>query len=652
MSRTPAGGRFRRRLFVLASVVAVGVAPAVATAGPAEDAGSASGRVALPNPVPTWPVDYIDNGVAPPSVALTFRMYLTGRVPRAEVRFATEVSTPGSRQFRHYLTPRQFQSRFGPSRQQISAVSHWARAHELTVTAINGHYLRLRGTAPAISKALDTSIDDYGGTLARPLGYAPVKGISVPATIAPDVLTAVGLDNYIYGGASDSPDAPTPPARAARSIACSSWWGQHHGAIPKAYGRNSAPTENCGYTPNQLRAAYGIRKFTGKGATVAIVLDGHLSTMRSDANRFFAAHHVAGFAKRQFTQNFGPGFARSCGSSADLPEEPLDVETVHIIAPAAKVIYVAVNCGGGITQPEVNFLDAETRIVDSHLADVETESFSTLEAGYTPSMVAAWTKIFQQGAAEGIGFNFDSGDGGDDTNNDPSTPPVILFPASDPWATAVGGTALEIGRTGRVLGELGWGDTIAVENQAHTGYLQKPPGSFNEGSTGGRSELFGQPAYQRGVVPRSLATADGTQPAARVGPDIAADADALTGWLIAYTQDAHYEQIIEGGTSGSSPIIASLEADAKQASGHAVGFANPTLYALRHSPGIRDIVPSKRPVALLAPPSDCVGNTGPTGQRCLITLGLDSSLRETRGFDDVTGLGAATAKFIGAVASP
>jgi subtilase family serine protease len=261
-------------------------------------------------------------------------------------------------------------------------------------------------------------------------------------------------------------------------------------------------------------------------------------------------------------------------------------------------------------------------------------------------MAAAWSQVFEQGAAEGIGFNFDSGDGGDDTNNKPHTPAAVTFPASDPWATAVGGTTLEIGQSGGVVGELGWGDTIAGENRSGTAYRQPPPGTFAEGSTGGRSQLFTEPAYQRGAVPRSLATMSGSRPADRAVPDVAADASPITGWLIGYTPPrGRYGQVLEGGTSGSSPIIAALEADAKQAGGRAVGFANPILYVLRTTAAIRDIVPSATPQIASAPSTDC-STGGPASGRCVITLGFDSSLRAATGYDDVTGVGSATSQFI------
>src|ERR1039457_4586921 len=216
-------------------------------------------------------------------------------------------------------------------------------------------------------------------------------------------------------------------------------------------------------------------------------------------------------------------------------------------------------------------------------------------------------------------------------------------------APGVIGTTLQIGKTGTVTGELGWGDNDAEENAAGTGYQQAPPGSFEQGSTGGRSTLFAQPAYQRGVVPASLSTDHGKLPAGREVPDIAADASPMTGWTIGFTAPgSSYGTQIEGGTSGAAPIVASLEADAKQPAGHAIGFANPLLYDLRKTSGIRDIVPSASPALTLAP--DCYNDQIKPNPACLVTLSPDSSLTEQPGYDDVTGIGAVTSHFITALA--
>jgi subtilase family serine protease len=125
----------------------------------------------------------------------------------------------------------------------------------------------------------------------------------------------------------------------------------------------------------------------------------------------------------------------------------------------------------------------------------------------------------------------------------------------------------------------------------------------------------------------------------------------MTGWLIAYTPPGgSYTQMLGGGTSGASPIAAALEADARQAAGHAIGFANPLLYDLRDTAGIRDIQPASSPALVLAP--DCYNSTQqPSAQPCLTSLGLDSSLQEAAGYDDVTGVGAPTSHFITTLAS-
>src|ERR1700693_5302664 len=137
----------KRHLLLLACVVALGAAGQVAAARLGRGAGA---RVALPNPVPSWGPSYVDNGAAPASVVLRFRLYLTGRAPRAEIRFATQVSSPGSRRFRHYLSPGEFKRLFGPTTRQIEAVSRWAVSNGLTVMGANEHYLSLRGSAPAV----------------------------------------------------------------------------------------------------------------------------------------------------------------------------------------------------------------------------------------------------------------------------------------------------------------------------------------------------------------------------------------------------------------------------------------------------------------------------------------------------------------------
>ncbi|HEX3786306.1 MAG TPA: S53 family serine peptidase [Pseudonocardiaceae bacterium] len=624
---------------------------ACATAGPAV-ADSTPSRVALPDPTPAS-YDGATTVPADPQFTLSLRVYLSGRSPAGRVQAALAVSDPSSPAYAHYLTPAQYVATFGPSAAQVSTVSSWLRSQGMTITASTQHYLAVTATVAEADTAFDTAISEFtfGTAPFTYFGIAPLGGASVPAALGGDIATVTGLETANVNTASaarQQPKSTTAPAPASHSAAaadpttipCSQYWQQYSAPIPQAFGHTTAPTQACGYTASQLRSAYGITssRYIGKGATIAIILDGGLSTMESDANTYFAGQGIPGFAPGQYSENVDSTFASTCAGNADLPEEPLDVETAHIAAPDAKVVYVGADCLEGDTDAQQQaFLDAETRVVDAHLADVTTDSWSIDESVFSAASTAAWDMIFQQGALEGIGFNFDAGDGGD---GDGTT--SVLFPASDAWATAAGGTTLEIGKQGTPVAEYGWGDNDDQITDA--GYDSPPPGPFEEGTTGGPSTLFTEPAYQRGVVPDALAT-NGTGSARRVVPDVAADAGGV--WQIGFTgadTDGVYGEMANGGTSGASPMIAGLEADAKQAAGHALGFLNPALYRLSGTSAIHDVLPinpADPPIEVgpFAPGYDQYGTY-------LTTMGEDSSLTVTSGFDDVTGVGSPTSSFV------
>lgn len=643
-SARPASGRVATYALVAALVVAVvgGVAAASATGTPP--------RVPLPDPRPGW----LTGTAVPadPHQVLSLRIYLAGRPGR--IQAAQAVSTPGSPGYAHYLTPVQYRSRYGPTAAQIADVGTWLRSQGLTITAIDQHFITADGSVAQIDSAFATHLGRYPfGTL------APIDRASIPATVAADVATVTGLEFQPTDGVppirpTRDPEGSSPVvstlARAAAATAstpvagfpCSRYQGQHSVRIPRAYGRTTAPTVPCGYTPTQLRRAYGVADspYTGRGTTIAIVLDGRSPTMAADANTFFAHHHIPGFRPGQYTENVSPTFASTCGGTSDVAEEAIDVETAHIAAPDANVVYVGADCPRGDGRQQA-LLDAQTRVVDAHLADVTSESFSILASGFSAADTVAWELTFQQGAIEGIGFDFGSGDGGD-LADAPGVPTSVLYPASDPWATSVGGTSLEIGADGRPVAEYGWGDNAV--GFAAAGYASPPPGRFEDGSTGGASTRFAEPDYQRGVVPPAMTTVDGGGSAHRVSPDVSADAGLS--WLIGFTgatEDGGYgETAVGGGTSGSAPLVAGLEADATQAAGHALGFVNPALYRLNGTSAVHDVLPVPRDhPPVLAGAQPFLGDGA-----FLTTLGADSSLRTGPGYDDVTGLGSPTRTFV------
>ena len=111
--------------------------------------------------------------------------------------------------------------------------------------------------------------------------------------------------------------------------------------------------------------------------------------------------------------------------------------------------------------------------------------------------------------------------------------------------------------------------------------------NYSEGAAGGGiSQSFSMPAYQQplGTVSGSSGTpcanASGN---CREVPDVSADADPSTGYIVYDTHDfggSHWAAL--GGTSGAAPLWAAVLAVAASANGNTVGYGalNPALYVL------------------------------------------------------------------------
>jgi subtilase family serine protease len=200
----------------------------------------------------------------------------------------------------------------------------------------------------------------------------------------------------------------------------------------------------------------------------------------------------------------------------------------------------------------------------------------------------AYDDTFMLAAATGVSVLFCSHDYGDNFATFGLT--AANYPASSPYVTAVGGTALEINAKNRAQADYGWStahQALCASKTTNCGSATKPVGSlaYDYGSAGGTSYYYTEPWYQDKVVPTALTLRNeaynGPVPY-RVVPDISMDADIQTGMLIGLTQDfpagARYSQYKIGGTSLASPLFAGVLADADQAAGTSLGFVNPLLY--------------------------------------------------------------------------
>jgi subtilase family serine protease len=235
---------------------------------------------------------------------------------------------------------------------------------------------------------------------------------------------------------------------------------------------------------------------------------------------------------------------------------------------------------------------------------------------------------------------FSSGDDGDDSIDTADGSPAVDFPSTDPWVTAVGGTSLGVGADDGNLFETGWSTGRRALSDDGTAWDPPAPGDFLYGAGGGVSTVFGEPFYQRGVVPDAMAGGH------RATPDIAMDGDPNTGMLVGETQtfpdgSARYAEYRIGGTSLASPLYAGIEALADQAAGRPHGFANPAIYALSGTPSVRDIS-AKPPVAGVVRNDYVNGVDAADGVSTTLRY-LDDELGSIHiapGWDTITGVGA------------
>ncbi len=659
--RTRAGLAVAATLPLVAGALAVGIPSAQA---------APHGRQVLADTHPTWATARADHGAAAASTKVSARVYLAGRDAKGLAQYAQAVSDPHSASYGKYLTAKQAKSRYGATRQQVAEVTAWLKSAGLKVTGTTEHYIAVSGDKAAVEKAFNTELHNY--TTAGHTYHAPSTAASVPASLSGAVLTVTGLDNApaiaqsqaTTGGATaaamkpavDTPDPaattklPPPGPAFVNAGPFSTYYGSNvDKKLPSAYGTHE-PYTIKGYTGTQLRAAYGAGKYTGKGATVAIV-DAYASPyLAADAKTYAKRNGDQNYKSGQFTEVLPAKYnsLKECGAAGWYGEQNLDVESVHGVAPDADITYV-----GAASCNDDDFLTALSNIVDQHLADIVSNSWSGTEIGETPDVAAAYDSVFQQGAVEGIGFYFSSGDDGDYLAATKTK--QVGAPVNSAWVTAVGGTSLAIGKNDNYEWETGWGTErapLSDDGSQWTGF----PGPFTSGAGGGTSTLFAQPYYQAGVVPTSLSEANGTSTPMRTVPDIAAIADPTTGFLEGQTQTfpdgtVKYGEYRIGGTSLACPTIAALQADAQQARGGVpIGFANPAIYERYGSTALNDVTdhPLGQGQGIADVRVDYVNSVDASDGTItsLRSLGVDSSLHATVGYDDVTGVGSPGAGYV------
>lgn len=290
--------------------------------------------------------------------------------------------------------------------------------------------------------------------------------------------------------------------------------------------RPSSNNNFTGYTPAQLRTAYGIDGISGTGAgeTIALVecygdlnLESDLSTFSKKFNLPDASLTVE-----------KTGTLKDASDEADwAAETALDTEWAHALAPDASLLVV----------------EAENESTDAMLSAVDK---ATASGAKVVSMSWGWNEASNDAAADshfahsGVAYVAAAGDSG----------AGAVWPAASPNVIAVGGTTLMLSSSGTRLAETGWTN-----------------------SGGGISRVENQPTWQQAISllqmdPFRMLWGRPAQVSRRMTPDVSFDADPVTGVAVycsVVQTSGHGTQekgwITLGGTSLGAPCWAGVIAD-------------------------------------------------------------------------------------------
>ena len=399
---------------------------------------------------------------------------LQPRDPEALQAFATAVSTPGSPQYRDYITPAQFAERFGAAPDAVEAVEASLRAHGLTPgpPSANALSIPVSGTAGTLARAFAVSfahVSLQNGATAIVNQQAP----ALDSNVAPNVQAVLGLDTL---------QAARPllvrPHTATRALAA-----KPHvvtGGPQPCAAASQAGSSQGGFTADQIASAYGLSGLyaaggpggaadQGAGQTVAI-----LELEPYDANDIVAYEQCYGIDAlfKNVLVDGGAGTGEGSGEAA------LDIENVIGLAPKSNIaVYEGPNSGAGP-------YDTFSQIITDHLAQVVTASWGQCEFINGASQAAAENTLFEEAATQGQSIFSASGDDGAQDCFPANPTPQVDDPASQPFVTGVGGT--RVNALGPRPSETVWnnGQTVGA-------------------SGGGISTIWKMPAYQT-EAPASL----------------------------------------------------------------------------------------------------------------------------------------------------
>src|SRR5277367_185563 len=513
-------------------------------------------------------------------------------------------------QERRYLSKPELAAMFGADPKELQAVEDWAKSSKLKVVEVDAAKRRVKisGTVAAINKAFGVQLNDYR----HPEGY-DYRGregqVHVPESLYGIVESVLGLDTRRVGRFRLRRPAVKPVDWEKASPSS----GRRHAAGAGA--TNPWPGT---FFPPQVAALYNYpSNLTGSGQNVAIMSfngapDGnpHGGYSLAALNTYF--EKVLGGTTPQITNvvvsgpgnDPGPDTSASDRRGDSTGEVMLDACVVGSVAPGAHIFMYFTEF---TTQGWVDALqeaiagDNDIAVISISYGNPEDDP----QGAWTAAGVQTVNEAFQAAIAAGITICCASGDDG--SSDGVASGAHVDFPASSPYVLGVGGTKL----TASSL------SPPAIKSEVVWNELAQGEGAGG----GGISALFTKPSWQDDVnVPPSA------NPPHQVGrgvPDVAADADPVSGVVVMHIDGKHLEPI--GGTSAATPLWASLIARLNEGLNARCGFINPVLYTKLAQGVLNDITSGNNGAYAAKVGWDaCTGLGTPNGAKLLSALSTNA----------------------------
>lgn len=499
--------------------------------------------------------------------------------------FLSQLSSPASPLYHHYLTASQFDQRYGGSSRPYSAATGFFDSFGVSDLQTSADHLTLtfEASPSQVASIFHTTIDSFEVAGLRYL--APTSSPTLPQPLASTILSVEGLSTYsayLYHTNSQASvlhaDSPARGAEVRTSA----------GYLPPAEVNGVqyeyAPDFQVGYDELGLFQDSGYPT----NAVVATILwsgsnvDG-TPVAPFDPSDVYAFYNETLPAGEPHSSVSGvpldgapaPGPSAGTDVTGANVENTLDLEMVGSTAPGASIYNVY---GPDASQADLD--SALSYILNpTNTPGLANVTVITNSWGGTDGNDSTWFQDLQEAQSRGISVLASTGDSGNDPSSSKWVGSDVEFPSSAAWddfgVTAVGGTTVSMNSGLGLLSQVVW--SISARDTEIGGPA---------GSSGGISSVFPEPSWQLDTSANGPIAGEG-----RGVPDIGAIANnTLITLTVSGTQyrasNATYGGAFEWawGTSIATPLEAGVVAEIDHVLANhdnpTLGFLNPQLYTL------------------------------------------------------------------------